>query len=143
MRESHLRLELARLVDERRQLAAARQGDVDTAVAQAKNTLGIKIENLDKELSACAALNAKLRVDGEAGAREAKAVSALLIKSQKNLEDDRKNYESTIAKLEAKLNSTVTQREENIARVKECQNLNSDLRLKVEKLQNQVTMAYH
>ena len=62
----------------------------------------------------------------------------LLEKARQSMEDERKIFDQSIRKLEERLRELTLIKEESLMKVKTVQDMNTDLRLTIDKLRTQV-----
>lgn len=79
-----------------------------------------------------------LKAESDRIHREYKSSQMLLEKARQSMEDERKIFDQSIRKLEERLRELTLIKEESLMKVKTVQDMNTDLRLTIDKLRTQV-----
>ena len=136
-REEQLRREIDRLYDEKKKLTLSKHADVEAAVQTAKEVAACQIKSLEADLQEMASRNARLKSEEERAFREARSAQNLLEKSRQSHEGDTRSTEMAMARLEEKIREVVKEREGALHKSKEVNDLNTELRLIIDKLRSQ------
>lgn len=136
-REEQLRREVDRLYEEKKKLTLSRHSDIEAAVQTAKEVAGSQLKSMEADLQELATRNARLMAEEERSARECKSAHSLLEKSRQSHEGDSRSTELAMSRLEDKIREVVKEREEALLKSKEVNELNTELRLLVDKLRSQ------
>ena len=136
-REEQFRREVDRLYEEKKKLTLARHSDIEAAVQTAKEVALGQLKSLEADLQEMGARMARLTAEEERAARECKSAHNLLEKSRQSHEGDSRSTELAMSRLEDKVREVVKEREEALLKSKEVNDLNTELRLLVDKLRSQ------
>mmetsp|Transcript_21841 Transcript_21841/g.40736 ORF Transcript_21841/g.40736 Transcript_21841/m.40736 type:complete len:781 (+) Transcript_21841:66-2408(+) len=136
-REEQLRREVDRLYDEKKKLVLTKHNDIESAVHTAKEVAASQMKSLEADLQEMVARNARLKAEEERALRECKSAHSLLEKSRHSHEGDSRSAELAMSRLEEKIREVVKEREEAIVKSKEVNELNTELRLLIDKLRSQ------
>lgn len=136
-REEQLRREVDRLYDEKKKLVLTKHNDIEAAVHTAKEVAASQLKSLEADLQEMVARNARLKAEEERASRECKSAHNLLEKSRHSHEGDSRSAEMAMSRLEEKIREVVKEREEALLKSKEVNELNTELRLLIDKLRGQ------
>lgn len=139
-REEQMRREVDRLYDEKKKLTVTRHQEVDAAVQAAKDLANGQMKSLESDLHQVSSTLVRYKAEEERASRERKSAQELLEKTRKAHEAETRGMEQAMGKLEERIRSVVHEREEALLKSKEVQELNTELRLLVDKLRSQEEM---
>ena len=147
-RENQNKLEIQKLLEERRKTAEQRQGEMETITDQAREKAMEQVRTCEHELQNMADSLSKLRSESEQSIREGRAAKEILDRSNRLHDDEKRNLENVIKDLRESLSAAIIGKDEEAAKKvdiqennKELRNLVDKLRLDVDALQVQLNAA--
>jgi myosin protein heavy chain len=137
-KQEQLKREIDRLVEERKDIAVRRQADLDATSEVVRLRGAEQLRACERDLDEMAERNATLLAENEKVLRETKSTKEEADRAHQSLENERRATEHAMKEMHARLNELAIQKEEESSKKFEVQELNTDYRLTIDKLRNQV-----
>ena len=133
-KETQCRAEIDRLLAEKKVQAENRQSLIDQEVERNRERMLVQLRSTEAELDDIVRSNASSAANAEKAMREARSAQDLMERFERMRDEERKTTAKSLRECEERIASLSVEKEEEIKRRVEVQDLNKDLRSTIDKL---------